>query len=399
MYRTLFVLALATTISAPECGMSTTPSAPQPAGPASDVESIVVNSGPANDYANGAFASATICVPGSPTSCQTIDGLLVDTGSSGVRVLASALTLPLPQQNAAGGGALVECNQFLDGYTWGPVQTADVKLSGESASSVPIQVIGASQFATVPSDCTSGGLTSEDTLATLGANGVLGVGEFRQDCGFGCTIAGASNPGLYFACSAQGCQTTTASLAQQLQNPVWLFGSDNNGVVLELPPVAAAGAATATGSMVFGIGTQSNNALGSARVMTADANGNFSTIYNGKTYGGSFIDSGSNGFFFLDSPSTGLPLCPDTSDFYCPATSPSVSATPVGANGTSVAVTFTVGNADTFLNNLAFNAFPELAGPNAGSFDWGLPFFYGRRVFTAIEGQSTPSGIGPYWAF
>ena len=43
--------------------------------------------------------------------------------------------------------------------------------------------------------------------------------------------------------------------------------------------------------------------------------------------------------------------------------------------------------------------FGELGGPNAGSFDWGLPFFYGRAVFTAIEGQSTPGGAGPYWAF
>jgi hypothetical protein len=33
------------------------------------------------------------------------------------------------------------------------------------------------------------------------------------------------------------------------------------------------------------------------------------------------------------------------------------------------------------------------------SFDWGLPFFYGRTVYTAIENQSTPAGVGPYFAF
>jgi hypothetical protein len=33
------------------------------------------------------------------------------------------------------------------------------------------------------------------------------------------------------------------------------------------------------------------------------------------------------------------------------------------------------------------------------SFDWGLPFFFGRTVFTAIEGMSTPGGTGPYFAF
>jgi hypothetical protein len=33
------------------------------------------------------------------------------------------------------------------------------------------------------------------------------------------------------------------------------------------------------------------------------------------------------------------------------------------------------------------------------SFDWGLPFFYGRRVATAIQGYSTSAGTGPYIAF
>jgi len=57
-------------------------------------------------------------------------------------------------------------------------------------------------------------------------------------------------------------------------------------------------------------------------------------------------------------------------------------------------------------SNTAFN---DVTGDNpscfvnttttAPCFDWGLPFFFGRNVFTAIEGQSTPAGPGPYWAF
>ena len=35
----------------------------------------------------------------------------------------------------------------------------------------------------------------------------------------------------------------------------------------------------------------------------------------------------------------------------------------------------------------------------ANFFDWGLPFFFGREVFVAIEGQETPSGPGPYYAY
>ncbi|MEO5671342.1 MAG: DUF3443 family protein, partial [Ramlibacter sp.] len=33
------------------------------------------------------------------------------------------------------------------------------------------------------------------------------------------------------------------------------------------------------------------------------------------------------------------------------------------------------------------------------TFDWGLPFFFGRNVFVAFTGASTPRGIGPYWAY
>jgi hypothetical protein len=57
-----------------------------------NVQPIAVNSGPLNNYANGVFTSVTVCVPGSG-SCQTINDVLVDTGSSGLRILSSVLTL------------------------------------------------------------------------------------------------------------------------------------------------------------------------------------------------------------------------------------------------------------------------------------------------------------------
>jgi hypothetical protein len=43
---------------------------------------------------------------------------------------------------------------------------------------------------------------------------------------------------------------------------------------------------------------------------------------------------------------------------------------------------------------------PNFPNDMAGlGFDWGLPFFYGRTVYTAIESQATPAGVGPYFAF
>ena len=198
----------------------------------------------------------------------------------------------------------------------------------------------------------------------------------------------------YLACGVQ----TTASLTQQLQNPVWMFSGDNNGTILELPSVPAAGLATVTGSLVFGIGTQSNNAVGNATVMTTDNAGNITTQFHGASYNQSFIDSGSNGIFFLDSATTGLPNCPaPNTGFYCPASPANFAATNVGANGHSNNVNFTIVNASTLAP--AFSAFNDVGGPNSGSFDWGLPFFFGRNVFTAIESQSTPAGAGPFFAY
>jgi len=55
-----------------------------------------------------------------------------------------------------------------------------------------------------------------------------------------------------------------------------------------------------------------------------------------------------------------------------------------------------VGNADNMYNANPNDAvFNTLAGYTYGYFDWGLPFFYGRNVYTSI----TPDGNGSYWAY
>lgn len=380
------------------CGGSSAHSAAPVVNSGSNVQALTVNSGPAGNYANGAFTSVTVCTPGTAT-CQTIDGVLVDTGSSGLRLLASALTVPLTQQKAADGNPVVECLPFVSGVTWGPVQTADIQMSGEKASSVAVQVISNTAF-TIPSACSNQG-TSEDTQAALGANGILGVGVFAQDCGGACIATGASNPGLYYECPASGCTVVGESLAQQVANPVALFSADNNGVIIELPAVTGP-EATLSGSLIFGIGTQSNNALGNAKVYTVDDFGNFITSYKNTAYNQSFIDSGSNGLYFLNAGIAGIPVCSDANFFYCPTSTDNLSATTQGSNGvTSSTVNFSVANADTLFNsNPSDTVFQQLAGPNSlAGFDWGLPFFYGRNVFTAIEGRSTPGGTGPYWAY
>jgi hypothetical protein len=384
------LLLFAQQVAPQSCGSSSS------SGTVQNVVPLALNVGPTGNSFNVAFATVTICPPGQSTNCQSLGGVLVDTGSSGLRILSSVLTASLPRQTTSAGARVVECFPFQDGYTWGSVATADITIGSKQASNMPVQIVGGSDIPAPPDSCTSNGTTSEDTLDTLGANGVLGIGLFRQDCGPGCTFSGSSNAGLYYACSSGGCQVTAQSLAQQPQNPVWTFASDNNGVVIQLPSVPAAGETQATGMLFFGIGTQSNNGLGSATVFTLDADGNLVTKF-GLTSVKGFIDSGSNGYYFLDTATTQIPTCTSSKDFYCPSTTLNLSATNVGANGRSSTVNFGIANADTMSST--FSILPQIGGPFANTFDWGLPFFYGRTVFTAIEGQSTPGGVGPYFAY
>jgi hypothetical protein len=377
-------------------GNSSSPSASSTAVPADNVQPISVNLGPEGNFANGLFTSVIVCVPGT-SECQTVNDILVDTGSFGLRILGSAVTIPLPGQVDANGNSIAECAPFVASLTWGPVVNATVQMTGETASNLPVQLIAPSNFQGPPAECTNSGLPPANTISKLGANGILGIGLFVQDCP--ACASSTTNPNFYYSCSASGCVATTQSLQNQVQNPVPSFSRDNNGELIQLPAVGAQGASTASGSLIFGIGTQANNGLGSAQVYTTDDVGNFTTVFNGIPYPSSFIDSGSNGLFFLTSAATGIAQCSGSATaFYCPPTTVNLSAQNVGQNGTSGTVAFSIANAQQ-LFSIDNAAYSNLSGPNKGAFDWGVPFFFGRVVFVAIEGQQTPAGFGPYLAY
>lgn len=362
---------------------------------------VIVDDGPAaaGGTVNTLFTTVTICAPGSTSACQTVDHVQVDTESTGFRIFASALgsalAVQLPQAQDGYGNLLDECIQFADGYSWGTVRTADLQIGSEAASGIPIQVIGDAAAPAVPASCVSG--PAENTVASFGANAVLGIGNFLTDCGSSCESSVV--PGTYYGCSTNAnCMPTTIAVTQQLQNPVSFFASDNNGVILTLPS-AAASSPGLNGTLTFGIGTQSNNSLMNAQIYAVDpSDGTFNTTYNGTLYGSSFIDAGSSGYYFTDDT---IPLCSDQPAFYCPPSALPLSATIQGTNGTMAAIAFSVDNADA---DFATNdpVLPNLAGP-AGSgmntFDWGLPFFYGRSVYVAFEASNAAGVAGPWIGF
>lgn len=391
-------------------------------GTAANVVPLVVDEGPDPSSfisVNQPFVSVTVCNP-TNNSCQTIDHIEVDTGSSGLRLLQNVLTISLPQSNI-NGNPLDECLVFLDGFVWGPVSTATITVGGESASNVPVQVIIPSGTSPAPPNSCSSQTTGPnegDSVSAFGANGIIGVGLFQNDCGQYCVVDGqgctgsSNSPCVYYSCPSSGCTGTNLPIAQQIPNPVTTFATDNNGVLIQLPSVPDGGSSPIggpylTGSLIFGIGTETNNGLGSANVYAvpdsgSDA-GDFTTIYNGNSIPG-FVDSGSNGFFFGDSS---IPTCGNPNqEWYCPTTSPdNLSAQNQGTNMSSpVTVNFSLEDASTLFNgnNTAFSTlggtYPSNS-PGGPAFDWGLSFFYGKSVFTAIDGASTPAGTGPYIAY
>ena len=427
---------------------------------AANVAPLTVNS--FNGDVNIPYTTVQVCVPGTVSpgtanpNCVTIDHIMIDTGSTGLRIPASLLS-GLNLANVNPGTPVTECYSFLSGtFFWGSVRSADVYMggtsnTGEKAAGVPIHVIGDQPANSAPSDCTDNGLTEDDTA--FGTHGFVGVGNFQYDCdalGYSnsCTASNTAPPGMYYTCSGGVCSIPSVSLAEQVRNPVSLFQTDNNGVIVELPTVASTGQTgiTSGASLVFGIGTQTNNGLSSgATVLTLDANPNdpawagVATQFNGTTYPnsgeastlvqnnycvddsactfGSFFDTGSNGIFFLDQQQSGILDC---GDWYCPNSTATPTATNVATGGStsgnSRAVQFSVADANTlFSNNGGENfAFSDLAGPNTsgtnlgavteaedGYFDWGLPTFYGRNVYVGIWGVTPPNGVtaGPFWAY
>jgi hypothetical protein len=94
--------------------------------------------------------------------------------------------------------------------------------------------------------------------------------------------------------------------------------------------------------------------------------------------------------------------------FYCPGAgvSDDLTLTLTGTNNQAAMVSFTIGDAYTlFSENESFAAFNNL-GATAGqtgtgpqTFGVGLPFYYGRNVYTAMEHTSAGGTPGPYFAF
>jgi hypothetical protein len=374
------------------------PVSPPPPATESNVAPIRVSAGPYG-APNLPMVSVTVCAPGDAAQCHVIDNVLLDTGSVGLRVVGAVLASKAPNLNLplvqAGqpAGPVYSCIGFLDGsYAWGGIHRADVKVAGLTAANIPIQVIGDTPLSGArPTECTGIDPTLDNSVAAnLGANGILGVNYYAEDCGQFCVSAAHALP-WYVTCSLNTCDYVGVALDQQVKNPVAAFPTDNNGLLVQLPAVPETGSGSVSGSLIFGIGTRANNALGNAHLFNGYE---LTTHYKGVTYTDAFIDSGSNALYFDDAT---IPRCTD-SIFFCPESTLRLSAVIGDDTSFSREVPFDVTSMRSLVNTGNF-AFDNLAAyfpytRRGQIFDWGLPFFFGRTVYFGMEHTAYEEKVG-----
>jgi len=361
---------------------------------------------------NNPCTDVTIC-DSSGTNCQTVTNVLVDTGSSGIRVFRSVLnnTATLDQVASPTGEPVGECEKFGNGTygDWGPLVYAQVRLAGEPPVTLPIQLIDptyAGQYTSngnpaVSSPACGQTFTPDTSPSNASFNGILGVGLFVHSCG---TLCAQSNGyGVFYSCSGSSCTSTTLGTSEQDQNPVPLLPTDHQGVLVSFPSGITSPEGSATGSLILGIGSQSDNNPQGVTAYDADQNGNFQTTFGVTTYsssnGSAFIDSGSDGYFFPDSQITNSGS-PDY--YYEPSSSQqNPSAMIASASGSpSTPISFTIQTPPTQGSGFSEGVIPNLGFYQTGGFDWGLPFFFLKQnVFVGINGQTSSLGTGPFWAF
>lgn len=397
MLPLLRVLNLATVsmglLCASVCGC-TASSSLVPAAPLTNQVAVVAHT-PKSDF-NRLTVTVTVCVPNT-TDCEDISDVMVDTGSVGLRLQASALPVgfDLPVKKLADGSQLAECELFGGGNAWGMVSQADVQIGGAKAANMSVQVIG-SNTKQQPTACKSGGSTS---------NGTLGIGIADTDCKGSCTMpafyTGITGPVYrFFSCSDISCTGMQGNIdpAYQLPNPTAVLdGGIYNGAILDMPTVPNGAASEVDGTLTFGVNTATDNTMSSAAVAPLDGSGYVTTSFNGTNFQSSYIDSGTETYAIASSLFT---PCNALKPFgaFCVSPTETHDATILGIDGVSHAVSFQVGMYPSSGVSSGASNYGSSTAPN---FVWGAPFFFGKRVAIVRRGQLA-AGIaqaGPFYAW
>ena len=335
---------------------------------------------------NRMVVSVTVCEPGTER-CAKVDDVMVDTGSTGLRLESSAVPtwLRLPAFLGPDGKPLAECLRFVHDTAWGTLHRADVRLGGLTASGLPLQVID-DMAGPQPQSC-----PRSDVRPT--SNGTLGVGQHQFDCQGACGQR-ADTPGVFVRDGTGWLPVEgTVEPAYRLPNPALYLPGHDNGIVIDLPSPPAGGAREVAGTLTFGVDTLGDDKAGNSGILRLDAAGRFTTVLAGKNYPASYIDSGTETYVLHED---GLPRCGNMAWAYCAEPRRTLDAEMIGTDGKRIPTRFTVGNYQSTREHQAgaSDDLAEVADPQAMSFVWGAPFFLGRRISLVMDGKGVTGFAG-----
>jgi len=339
----------------------------------------------------------TLCVPHT-THCQTLSGILVDSGDTGVRISEKSLHLSLP--NVDLNSPRFECTTYQEhSARWGPVVRATVILAHEPPVTVPVHL-----YRHTNRDLCGKGMK----IPAHPFNGSLGVAPLITDCGRECSRHRRNR--RYFTCRHTLCRETALPLSQQVVCPIVRLPEDNNGFVLSFGNVPKDGTRRVDGTLTLGIGTRENS-VPTPKTVTlfhTDPEGELLTRYHG-VRGKGVLDTGTNfyllpkGSFLRNERSGCFQPEGDGLFFKCPRRKE--RAIIEGIHGRHRReVTFTLTSEREIFrraNHQNVLATDSWGGSyrNENSFTWGMPFFYGRKVYFGFPGYDSVLGKGPYVAF
>ncbi len=237
-------------------------------------------------------------------------------------------------------------------------------------------------------------------MADLGSNGVVGIRAMKPRDFPAVALTPPASRLLLLHLGDVMYGNTRIPLDTQFMNPVANFTSDNNGTIIRLPALPAGGQTS---------GQRANSYSASARgktmhcrrtplMLPLDSNSSFTTDYNGNALlsydrqrNKHAITSPTRRFrsestvivhSIIPRSDLSVSFCKHRTEPDLPATVPFLVSQWLQLPDESDTVPMTVS--------------PR---PITDGFIWGLPFFYGRDVYTVLSGANAGTRAGPFVAF
>lgn len=342
-------------------------------------------------YVNMPCTTIKICYPSKRLLCQTIKNILVDTGSTGLRIYSSKLKLNLPEFKE-NGKEIGICTFFgIQNVTrkiiWGHIATAKLMLGKETTPAIPIEIIDRNFYQQYSKNSKvqnpACGKLSDDEKTLMKEkhvlyNGILGVGFSKYDL-----ID-------YYYCSSNNCSVKHGKFNNPIVNPITTLKKDNNGIIFVMPTKDAVNNGK-QGKLILGIQTRKNNTeeFGVYKAyslcswclgyINEKVNGNISSV---------LIDSGTNFIYYNTNKKKNNKVIKIKFIPNDPEVTRSVIYSYLRINSVTK-------------NNLPAVNFNVLKteNNNIDSIVLGFPWFYGKAVGIIFRDKNSAYGSGPAYLF